>query len=207
MKINRLIVGPIQANCYVVYEEKTKEALVIDPGAEGTRIYQEIEDLGLKVKYIVNTHGHLDHIGGNEVLKKATGAQLCIHQADSAMLTNPKNNFSFFSGKGEVRSPEADEFVQDGDILEVGELQFQILHTPGHSLGGICIVGEGVCFSGDTLFTESVGRTDLPGGSTEELLTSIREKLLGLAEETIVYPGHGPQTTIGHEKKANPYLQ
>lgn len=207
MKICRIIVGPIQANCYLVYDEKTKEALVIDPGAEGERIYREIEKLGLQVKYIVNTHGHHDHIGGNEVLKKATGASLYIHQADSNMLTTPKYNLSFFFVDGEVSSPEADEFVKDGDTLAVGELQFQILYTPGHSPGGICLVGEGVCFSGDTLFAESVGRTDLPGGSMEELLTSIRNKLLVLADDTVVYPGHGPQTTIGHEKAANPYLR
>jgi len=207
VKISIITVGPIQANCYLVYDEQSKDALVIDPGDEGTRISKEIEKLGLKVKYIVNTHGHHDHIGGNQVLKKATGAKLCIHEADSAMLTSPKYNFSLSFVNGEVHSPEADVFVKDGDSLAVGELQFKILHTPGHSQGGICLVGEGVCFSGDTLFAESIGRTDLPGGSTEEILNSIRTKLLVLAEDTVVYPGHGPQTTIGHEKRANPYLR
>ncbi|MDD2212809.1 MAG: MBL fold metallo-hydrolase [Clostridia bacterium] len=205
MKISVLPVGMIQANCYLVYEAESKEALVIDPGAKGARIQQEIEKLELKVKYLVNTHGHSDHIGANQFLKEVTGAPLYIHEADSSMLTDAKKNISAYLGR-EINGPAADRHLQDGDILEVGDLRFQVLHTPGHTPGGICLVGHGVCFSGDTLFAGSIGRTDLPDGSFEALLNSIRTKLLVLADDVVVYPGHGSQTTIGDEKSVNPYF-
>jgi len=206
MKLSKLKVGPIQANCYLVYDEQTKEALVVDPGAEEEQIYREIEKLELKVKYIVNTHGHHDHIGGNQYIREATGATLCIHEKDGLMLTNSKNNFSYLMGM-QVISPEADKYLEDGDVLEFADLRFKVLHTPGHSPGGICLVGHGVCFSGDTLFAQSIGRTDLPGGSIEELFTSIRTKLFVLDDTIVVYPGHGSQTTIGQEKTDNPFLR
>jgi glyoxylase-like metal-dependent hydrolase (beta-lactamase superfamily II) len=202
-----ITVGPIRANCYLVYDENTKEAMVVDPGAEGARIHKEIARLELKVKYLVNTHGHHDHIGGNQYLREATGAPVCIHKADSLMISSPQKNLSFFFAGQQVSSPEPYQDLEEGDILEFGGLRFKVLHTPGHSPGGICLVGHGVCFSGDTLFAESIGRTDLPGGSTEELFTSIRGKLFILAETTVVYPGHGSQTTIGHEKTDNPFLR
>lgn len=206
LEISVIPVGPIKANCYLVYDVKTRETLVIDPGAEGARIQKEIEELELKVKHLVNTHGHSDHIGANQFLQEATGAPLYIHEADSSMLTDAQKNLSAYLGE-EINGPAADRYLQDGDILEVGDLRFQVRHTPGHTPGGICLVGQGVCFSGDTLFADAVGRTDLPGGSWEGLLNSIKTKLLILADEIVVYPGHGPLTSIGHEKSANPYLR
>lgn len=195
MKIVVIPVGMLQANCYLVYDERTKEALVIDPGAEGVKLQKEIKKRELKVKYIVNTHGHRDHIEANQYLQEVTGAPLYIHEEDSAKLTDASKNFSATNG-----------YLQDGDILEVGSLRWEVRHTPGHTQGGICLVGEGVCFSGDTLFDGSIGRTDLPGGSFEKIISSIKTKLLILDDQVVVYPGHGPQTSIGKEKETNPYL-
>lgn len=205
MKIMIIPVGMLQANCYLVYDEKSKEALVIDPGAEGSKIHKEIVKEGLKVKYLVNTHGHNDHIGANLFLQEATGAPLLIHEADGKMLQDPNFNLSVYMGNN-ITGPEADRFLHDGDFLEVGHLSFEVVHTPGHTPGGICLYGQGVCFSGDTLFAKAIGRTDLPGGSLTEIITSIKTKLLGLDDAVIVYPGHGPSTTIGCERLANPYL-
>jgi hydroxyacylglutathione hydrolase len=207
MKMNILPVGRIEVNCYLVYDAETKEALVIDPGAEGERIQKKITELGLKVKYIVNTHGHLDHIGANRYLKEANeNVLLCIHKADSEMLTDPKKNISAYLLEEGINGPAADCFLEDGDVLDVGNLHFKVFHTPGHTLGGICLVGHGVCFSGDTLFAGSIGRTDLPGGSFEEIINSVKTKLFVLDNEMLVYSGHGPQTSIGFEKYANPYF-
>ncbi|MGI6588916.1 MAG: MBL fold metallo-hydrolase [Peptococcia bacterium] len=206
MKISVLPVGTIEANCYLVSDAHTKEALVIDPGAEGEKIQKKIKELKLKVKYIVNTHGHLDHIGANRYLKEANDALLCIHKADSPMLTDPQKNISAYLLGEEINGPAADRYLQDGDILQVGGLCFEVLHTPGHTLGGICLVGHGVCFSGDTLFAGSIGRTDLPGGSFKEIINSVKTKLFVLADEIVVYPGHGSQTSIGYEKSTNPYF-
>lgn len=208
LRIEMLEVGQIEANCYLVYDEQTREALVIDPGAEGERIQKRIEVLALKVKYIINTHGHLDHIGANGYLKeKNREAEICIHRGDSEMLTDPRKNISFYFAGKEIDGPPADRHLEAGEVLTIGTLNFKVLHTPGHTLGGICLVGEGVCFTGDTLFAGSIGRTDLPGGSFPTIIKAIKNELFVLDEETVVYPGHGPQTTIGHEKKTNPYFR
>lgn len=198
--------GPLATNCYLVYDEGTLEAMVIDPAAEGSRIMREVENRGLKVKYIINTHGHGDHIGANGYVKEATGAQLLIHAADGPMLTDPRQNMSAYMGQS-ITKPAPDRLLQEGDILEVGILKFTVLHTPGHTLGGICLVGHGACFSGDTLFQYSIGRSDFPGGSYEDLISSIKSKLLPLDDNVAVYPGHGPETTIGMERKGNPFLE
>ena len=206
MEIVVIPVGMLQANCYLVYDGQTKEALVIDPGAEGVKLQKEIEKRELKVKYLVNTHGHSDHIGANQYLQEVTGAPLYIHAEDSAKLTDERKNLSVYMDK-EINKPAANGCLQDGDVLEVGSLRWEVRHTPGHTEGGICLVGEGVCFSGDTLFAGSIGRTDLPGGSFAKIISSIKTKLLVLDDQVVVYPGHGPQTSIGKEKGANPYLR
>lgn len=206
MKIIALTVGPIATNCYIVYDEASREALVIDPGAEGKRIVAEVEKNHLKVKYIVNTHGHGDHIAANKYVKEATGAELLIHAADAPMLTDARLNMTAYMGKG-ISEPAADRFLAEGDVLKLGTTEFKVLHTPGHSPGGICLLGEQVVFVGDTLFQYSIGRDDLPGGSFTQLINSIKTKLLTLDDKIIVYPGHGPITTIGNERRGNPFLR
>lgn len=206
MKIIALTVGAMGTNCYIAYDEDTREAVIIDPGAEGKRIIDQVERNNLKVKYIVNTHGHGDHIMANKYVKEATGAELLIHEEDAPMLTNARLNFSAFMGQG-VSEPAADRFLKEGDVLSLGQAALKVLHTPGHSRGGICLAGEGVVFCGDTLFQLSIGRTDFAGGSFPELINSIKTKLLPLGDSTVVYPGHGPETTIGAEKRGNPFLE
>ncbi len=206
LKIKTLPVGIIETNCYLVYDEETREAMVIDPGAEGRRIVDEIGELDLKVKYIVNTHGHGDHIMGNKEVKEATGADLLIHMEDGPMLTDSRLNLTNFMGRN-VSEPAADRLLQEGDILTIGRYEFKVLHTPGHTRGGICLVGDGVVFSGDTLFQFSIGRDDFPGGSFKDLINSIKTKLMPLDDSTVVYPGHGPKTTIGDERRGNPFLK
>lgn len=205
MKIIVLPVGPIQANCYLVYDEETKECMVIDPGAEGDRIVKEIQKNGLKVKYIVNTHGHSDHIGANQEVKEATGAELLIHEEDSSMLTSAAQNLSLYLGKN-IDRPAPDRRLRDGDVLDVGQVRFTVLHTPGHTRGGICLLSGKTCFTGDTLFEMGIGRTDFPGGSYSQIIDSIKSKLLVLDDDVAVYPGHGAHSTIGRERSGNPFL-
>ncbi|MGE5577324.1 MAG: MBL fold metallo-hydrolase [Syntrophothermus sp.] len=208
MILKQLIVGPMGANCYIIGCDQTREAAVIDPGGDPSAILGEVKRLGLTLKHIINTHGHVDHIAGNRALKAVTGAEILIHAADSPMLTNSQQNLSYFLGEESelVTGPPADRKLADGDVINVGNISVQVLHTPGHTPGGICLLAGEALFSGDTLFAESVGRTDFPGGSSEALINSIRQKLLVLPDETPVYPGHGPMTTIGDEKALNPFL-
>ena len=160
----------------------------------------------MKLRYIVNTHGHMDHIEGNKDLQAATGAPILIHREDAGMLTSPAQNLSLFVGSDFV-SPPPGRLLDEGDVIAWGRESLQVLHTPGHTPGSISLAGGGVVFSGDTLFARSVGRTDFPGGSMTKLLLSLREKLLDLPPETRVLPGHGPETTIGVEKNNNPFLR
>ena len=202
--------GMYLTNCYVVGCEETKDAIVIDPGFDKDREAKEIlsfiEQNGLHVKYIVNTHGHADHTAGNGIIKKATGASILIHEDDAIMLTTVAKTFSRVFGL-RVTSPPADRTLRDGDVIQVGRVKLVVLHTPGHSRGGISLLGENFVFSGDTLFAGSIGRTDFPGASFEEIIHSIKTKLVTLPDHFKVYPGHGPVTTIGEEKKHNPFLQ
>ena len=205
MQLSRLVVGPLQVNCYIVHDEKTKEAIVIDPGDDGREILDLIREKGLKVRYIVNTHAHFDHVGANKLLKDATGAELLIHEADSGLLSTTANHARMF-GMTAPSSPKADRYVKHGDVLTVGALTLTVLHTPGHSAGGISLAGDGVVFTGDALFAGSIGRTDLPGGDLMTLITSIKTNLMTLPDETVVLSGHGPQSTIGEERRENPFL-
>ena len=208
MKVITLTVGPIMENCYILYDEQTLDGIIIDPGAEAERILATVAKLHLNIKYIVNTHGHADHIGANREIGEALHCKLAIHQDDEPMLASPDVNLSSSGYMGKlITSQPADILLKENDIIEFGNCKLKVLHTPGHTPGGICLVGEGVVMSGDTLFAGSVGRTDLPGGSMRQLITAIRTKLMPLNPDLKVYPGHGPSSTIGYECQTNPYLR
>jgi len=194
MFVKMFTVGMMGTNCYVVGDKNSGEAVVIDPGfdteSEGQQILDEIERNGLQVKYIINTHGHPDHNGGNRILKDHSHAPILIHGADSPMLNNPP----------------ADRTLHEGDIIEVGDVKLKVIHTPGHSPGSTALLAGDYVFSGDTLFAGSIGRYDLPGASLEELVTSLK-KILTLHDHVKVCPGHGPATTVGEERRSNPFLR
>ncbi len=204
MEIKKLSLGVMGTNCYLVWDED-RNGVVIDPGFTDSRIKAIIDEHELTIHYILLTHGHFDHIGAIEKLKKETGAKVLIHENDKACLTDPKRNLSYMAGF-DLSGEEADGFLVDGQTLQVGELEFKIIHTPGHSKGGVCLLAGKHLFSGDTLFNTSIGRTDFPDSDINELLAAIRNKLFILADDTLVYPGHGENTTIGYEKRYNPYL-
>lgn len=201
MRIIALEVGPFFSNCYIVGSDTSNEGMIIDAGAEPNDIMVAVKKLRLTVKHILATHGHMDHVGAIGELKKVTGAQFAIHEADAAFLS--RRGF-LFGGIGSSVQP--DLLLHGGETISAGNLSFKVLHTPGHSPGGICLLGDGVVFSGDTLFRNGIGRYDFPGASGRQLLDSIRTKLLSLPDNTVVYPGHGPQTTIGEERESNPFL-
>ena len=200
----------ISTNCYLVGCTETKEALVIDPGfgtkVEAEEILGEARKHGLKIKYIVNTHGHPDHTSGNKILKELTGAEILIHEYDASKLANTSGNLMTFFGLRST-SPPADKILREGDIVQAGTIKLTVLHTPGHSRGGISLLGDDFVFTGDTLFAGSIGRYDFPDASYEELMRSIRDRLATLPDHMKVYSGHGPPTTIGKEKRYNPFLQ
>ncbi len=201
-ELERLVVGPLESNCYIIGENG--QALVIDPGDEGEKILDFISRRGWKVNCVINTHGHADHIGANACLKEE-GARILIHSSDAKMLTNPEKNLSQFTGGRVLTGPPADEFIEEGDWTWQDQ-SMKIIHTPGHTPGGICVLWGDFLFSGDTLFAGGVGRTDLPGGNMDELVNSIRNKLFNLPKEVRVFPGHGPETTIGFEVDNNPFI-
>ncbi len=205
MIIKKLEVGPIMANCYILGCEQTKQAAVIDPGDDADRILMELAKSELKVTYLINTHGHFDHVGANKRMKEATGATLAIHPGDEPMLGKLSKSAAMF-GLAAENSPGPDMLLNDGDEVSFGEITLKVIHTPGHSEGGICLYIPGCVFAGDTLFYGSIGRTDLPGGDYDLLISSIKTKLFSLPDDTVVYPGHGPATQIGKEKIINPFL-
>jgi len=208
MIIKGLEVGPFFSNCYVVGSKKTKEGMIIDPGAEAGLILKTVNDFGLSIKIIVATHMHGDHIGALAQVKEATGAEFAVHEAEgSKKATQTFNQLMGALLGGSFRSPpEPDRLLREGDIIDVGELRFAVLHTPGHSPGGICLVGYGLAFVGDTLFNLSIGRTDFPGGDYDQLMESIHTKLMVLPDETRVLCGHMQETTIGFERQRNPFV-
>lgn len=206
MHLEVLEVGPAAANCYLVICQETGQAAVIDPGGEPERILAAIEKRGANVQYIINTHGHADHIAANAAVKEATGAPILIHTGDAPYLTDTRKSLLLYLGQDKA-GPPADRLLREGDIITVGKgVTLEVLHTPGHTPGGICLKGDGFVFTGDTLFAGSIGRTDFPGGSFSTLINSIRDKLLALEDSIRVYPGHGPETTIGVERATNPFL-
>ncbi len=208
MLFRALELGPFLANCYIVGSDRTGEGIIIDPVAEAETIMDNVRQLGLTIKIIVATHSHPDHIMALGQLKEETGAPFAMHEAEAAgMIASGMARVMgmFMSGSAEPL-PKPDMSLKDGQVIEVGDLSFTVLHTPGHSPGGISLYGHGMVFVGDTLFNFSIGRTDFPGCSHQQLIESINSKLLTLPDETIVYPGHGPQTTIRAERQHNPFL-
>jgi hydroxyacylglutathione hydrolase len=203
LRIETLQVGSYLTNCYIVHANG--RGIVIDPGDEAQRIIFLIKKQNLKIEKIILTHGHIDHILALPEIKKYTGAPILIHPDDAIMLTDPAANLSVYHGLSFSTEP-AETMLNEGDIIEFGVYEFKILHTPGHTPGGISLVIEKSAFTGDALFAGSIGRTDFPGSNHQTLIDSIRRKLLALPDETIVYPGHGPATTIGEEREMNPWL-
>lgn len=207
MILKTIPVGITQTNCYLVGCEETQAGVVIDPGGNPKRILQAIEESGLDVRYILNTHCHFDHMGANAEIVASTGARLALHPAELPML-KARGGASMF-GVSVEESPMPDIELSHGQELTVGTLTFQVLHTPGHTPGGVTfyLAEEGVAFDGDVLFANGVGRTDLPGGNWKTLLRSIRQVLFELPDGTMIYSGHGPETTVGREKRSNPWVR
>ncbi len=202
MRYKIVIVGGLETNCYLVYCPGTKACAVVDPGAEADKIFPVIAEEGLRPVLLINTHGHIDHIGANRDIKDKYGPPLLIHAEDESLLGKMQNlELSLFLGAQD--SPPADRLLADGDEIAIGQGMLRVLHTPGHTPGSVSLLGDGFLLSGDTLFFEGVGRTDLPGGDPRRLEASIRDKLMTLPDDVVVLPGHGPLTTIGQERAAN----
>ena len=204
MILKKLVVGPFASNCYIVGSEVTNEGMIVDPGAEAEEILKNVNHLGLSIKIILLTHGHIDHIGALKEVKEATGAEVAIHSGDANYLQ--QRPLATVFGFSYPDCPHPDRLLEGGDSLDIGDLHFLVLHTPGHSPGGICLLGHGVVFCGDTLFNYGIGRTDFPAGSYSQLMNSIHTKLMILPDNTVVCPGHGPETTIVTERRGNPFL-
>jgi glyoxylase-like metal-dependent hydrolase (beta-lactamase superfamily II) len=205
MLIQKLTVGPIMANCFIVGCDQTRSAAVIDPGDEADRILLTLAEAKLTVTHIINTHGHFDHVGANRRMKQATGAPILIHALDAPMLRMLSRSAAAW-GMSAENSPPPDRTIDEGDTISFGTITFKVIHTPGHTPGGVSLFADGCLFVGDTLFAGSVGRTDFPGGDFDALRSSIQQKLFTLGDEVQVFTGHGPETTIGEEKRHNPFV-
>ena len=209
MKIDCLILGAYETNCYVLRKNKdSKDCLVIDPGLEAGELLEFLDEQKLNPAAVLLTHGHIDHIAGVTAIRsRFPKIKVYIHNLDAGMLTEPNTNLSAMTGSAFVTEPE-DVSLQEGEIIDLATVKLLVLHTPGHTPGGISLYSKenGVAFVGDTLFAGSIGRTDFPGGSMSQLLDGVREKLFTLPEETQIYPGHGPATTIAQEKAHNPFF-
>lgn len=209
MKVDQHIVGTMAVCCYILSCEKTGIAAVVDPGGDEQRILDIIEKEKLDVKYVIDTHGHPDHVCGNRKIQQGTGAEIVMHEADDDFFSQP-NIKSYFSMLGLEQSPPVDLRVKEGDVIIFGDVSLEVIHTPGHTPGGICLYNKPDLITGDSLFVGGIGRTDFPGGSHQELISSIQEKLLVLPPETLVWPGHGyggSRSTIQEEARSNPYLR
>ena len=205
MILEQIIVGPLQTNCYIIGCEKTLEAAVIDPGDEMDKIITVINENNINVKYIFVTHAHVDHIAHLLKLKQEIHAEIVMH-ADDQFLFDTAAIQAMMFGLSDPGNPEPDRLVSDNEIIKVGDLEVKVLHTPGHSPGSVTYHVDNHLFVGDLIFAGSIGRTDLPGGNYTTLINSVKSKIFTLADETIIYPGHGPSTSVGEEKKYNPFF-
>lgn len=207
MIVHQLTLGFFAVNNYLVHSPNSSKAILIDACEDYPSVLRKLSELKLELIYLINTHGHGDHIAGNTPIIKETGAKLLVHPLDQPYLSDPNLNLSAWMG-GRLKSPEPDRLLNEGDIVELENLRFTVLHTPGHTPGHISLVSdEGIAFVGDVIFRESIGRTDFPGGSYQQLVQTIQNKIYSLPDETILYNGHGPQTTVGHEKEFNPFVR
>lgn len=210
MKIDRLVLGIYETNCYVLRsDELTEDCLIIDPGMDADELTDFLSEHGLNPLAVILTHGHIDHIAGLAQLRESfQDIKVYIHKLDAQMLSDSRSNLSGISGMA-FRTEPADFFLEDNSQFELAAIKLQVLHTPGHTPGGVCLYSadDGLAFVGDTLFAGSVGRTDFPGGSTTQLVEGIKQKLFTLLDRTKIYPGHGPATSIANEKANNPFLQ
>jgi glyoxylase-like metal-dependent hydrolase (beta-lactamase superfamily II) len=206
MIIKNIVVGPLEVNCYILGCEDTKEAVIIDPGDNADEIISNIEKEGLNPKFIINTHAHFDHIGGVKAIQDHFKIDFILHEGDLFLVENASEQATAF-GLKPISKPVVNKNATNGEKVNLGNKSITVIHTPGHSPGGVCYYSGNNVFVGDTLFAGSIGRTDLPGGSYDTLINSIKENLFPLGDSTIVYPGHGPSTTIGNEKEHNPFLK
>jgi len=206
LKVKTLVVGPLLSNCYIVYDEKLKEGVVIDPGDDFDIILQTIKELNVKINFILATHGHFDHVGAVAPLKRALKVKFLAHKDDFFFIEDGQKSARRWNIDIE-QPPKPDRFIVDGDKIKVGDFCLEVIHTPGHSPGGVSFLHDSMLFGGDTLFQGSIGRTDFREGSFEDLSNSIKTRLYSLPDETIVYTGHGPITTIGDEKMYNPFVR
>jgi glyoxylase-like metal-dependent hydrolase (beta-lactamase superfamily II) len=205
--IRGIVVGAFAENCWVIGNRRTGEAVCVDPGDQPAEILAMARDMGVRIKYIANSHAHIDHILGVGAIRDETGARFLLHGGDVELARNTANSARSWMGVEIANPPEPDALLHDNDDIDVDGLKLKVLHTPGHTAGSVCFYANGVLFAGDTLFARSIGRTDLPGGDYDQEMASIVERLLVLPDETIVLPGHMDQTTIGHERRRNPYVR
>ena len=203
--LEHLMVGPLQSNCFIVGDEESGEAVIIDPGGDGDMILNTVSRKPWKVTAILNTHAHFDHIAGNAVVKKGTGAPLMAPRGDSSFMAQAHISARMY-GLEVDSSPEPDRLLDDGDSIDLGDEKIKVISTPGHTPGGATFVTSIGIFPGDSIFAGSIGRTDLPGGDYDTLISSIKARILSLDDDTPVYPGHGPATTVGRERAHNPFL-
>ncbi len=205
MIIKNVVVGPLDVNCYILGCKDTKVAAIVDPGDNADEIIKAIDKEGLNPGFIINTHAHFDHIGGVKAIQEHFKIDFFLHKEDLFLIDNASEQATAF-GLSPIPKPDVNKFVNNGDKISLGDKVINVIHTPGHSPGGVCYHIDNNVFVGDTMFASSIGRTDLPGGSYETLINSIKERLFPLGDRVIVYPGHGPSTTIGNEREHNPFL-
>jgi glyoxylase-like metal-dependent hydrolase (beta-lactamase superfamily II) len=206
LQVEPLIVGPLYSNCYIAWDEKTKQGVIIDPGDDADIILKTVKELGIKIKYILATHGHFDHVGAVAPLKRDLKVEFLAHKEDFFFIEDGENAARRWNIDIE-QPPKPDRYIEDGEKIKVGSFELEVLHTPGHSPGGVCFLNDKMVFGGDTLFQGSIGRTDFRKGSFEDLANSIRTRLYTLSDDTVVYTGHGPITTIGDEKNFNAFVR